>query len=225
MEALCEQNQAKLSLREGESFFIKPSLLTGYRRYDWTLPFPFGSPFFRLYHRCWMLKQVEAIEDPVELKLQGVHPRGNFVVLELKKGERYHVAIRYLAGFSGETASLHTHIKVSPGFWLLHQHFFPVFEGPGTILLYGPASLEQGGGTDFVPMRLVAFEAGKTFRPIAPQPRRLGSQLINLLFSNEVIWQFKEPGRVMVEAYNEAEAPGHGGMRGFFRHLLGFFRI
>lgn len=228
MEINCNGNQARIALLQGEGFFIKSSFLTGVPQYDWTFPppHPWGSPFVRLYHHCWILKQVEAKETARELQIQGNRSRGNFAILNLAKGERYYVAVRYLAGFSCNLISIHTRIKFMPSFWLLREHFFPIFEGPGSILLYGGSSLEVSNQREFLPSRIAAFSADKAFRPIAPQPQKMTSQFINLLFSKEVIWQFSEPGGVLAETYNEFETPERQNfLRKFLKHLFSFFKL
>ncbi len=226
---LCSHgNRATISLQPGEIFFVKPSLLQGVLRYDWTLPppYPLGSPFIRLYHHCWMLKHVDAIHTPQETTIYGNHPRGNFLVLKLKGNQKYYVSTRSLAGFSNEIRSIHTSIKIAPAFWLFHEHFFSVFEGPGSVLLYGASLLEIASQTEFQPSRIIAFDASKKFRPIAPSHRTLLSQIINILFSHDIIWQFVEPGDIIAETCSDTEEKSRKGFFWHFcKHLLGFFKV
>jgi uncharacterized protein (AIM24 family) len=228
MQITTHGNKASLRLESHEIFFVKPSFLQGFLHYDWAVPppHPSGSPFLRMYHGCWILKRLSSDERPLGVTLYGVHARGNFRVLSLKAGERFHVSIRNLAGFSGDLRSIHTKIKFSFSYWMLHRHFFSVFEGPGQILLYAASSFEEAEQTEFQPARLVAFEVSKAFRPVAPQPRNLVSRLWNLLFSHEVIWQFEEPGKVIAETCTEfGSEHREGPIRRFLKHLLGFLKI
>ncbi len=221
-------NQAKLELEPGSAFWVKPSLLRGVLRYDWGVPppHPWGSPFLRIYHGVWILKRVEAMEQSERVSLYGSSPRGNFHELQLKKGERCAVAVRCLAGFSGDLHSIHTRIKLGPAFWLLRDHFFCVMEGAGTVLLYSQSALEVSGATEFQPTRIVAFDAGQRFRPVAPQPRRWLSQIINIFFSHEIIWQFEISSQVVAESCSEMEdRRNEGPLRRFFKHLLGFLKV
>ncbi len=220
-------NQLTRTLSSGERYFFKPALLQGFSDYDWTLPppFPWGSPFMRLYHRCWIWKTVMA-EKPKDIPVHGTHPRGNFMTLQLEPDEEVCVFVRYLAGFSGEIRNLHTRIKFALPFWLLHKHFFCTLKGPGEILLYGSASMNASPLREHAPHRLVAFEAEKRFRPIAAHHRTTRSQLVNILFSHEVIWEFEEAGGVVVETSNEgASSPEEHPFRSAIKHILGFFRI
>jgi hypothetical protein len=227
MEIHTAHNSASIQLNPGEAFYVKPSLLQGFGTYDWAFPppHPLGSPFLRLYHGAWLLKEVLAEGESLNFEVFGDRPRGNFLSLTLTEGEKLCVATRCLAGFSGELPSIHTRIRFSLAYWLLHEHFFSVAEGPGTILLYSPSPLQATGSTEFQPERIIAFNARKKFRPLSPQPRRAFSQLINMFFSHEVIWQFQEAGDVWAETCTEwAERPPNGFVR-FFKHLIGFLRI
>jgi hypothetical protein len=227
MDLIPIQNSVTVHLNECESFYFKPTLLKGLASYDWAFPppHPFGSPFIRLYHGLWILKEVRAIEKK-EFQIFGNHPRGNFKIVKLAEGEKTCVAMRFLAGFSSDLKSIHTRIRFSPAYWLLHEHFFSVFEGPGTLLLHSASSFEESHHTEFQPERIAAFSAYKEFRPISPQPTKLFSQFINLIFSREVIWQFQEPGKVLAETCSESEVNRKDSFLGqFFKHLLGFLKI
>jgi len=222
------QNSASIQLDPSEKFYLKPSLLKGFGSFDWAFPppHPLGSPFLRLYHRAWILKEVCSGKESLNFQIYGDHSRGNFKSIRLIPGERLCIAIHALAGFSGDLHAIHTRIRFSPVYWLFHEHFFAVFEGPGTLLLYSASSIEETSQTEFQPRRLVVFDAQKKFRPISPQPKRLISQIINLLFSHEVIWQFQTPGKVWAETCSESELKRKGGFFGrFLKHLLGLLRI
>jgi hypothetical protein len=224
MNILCQANQAKVSLLKNEGFYFKPSLLQGCREFDWALPFPLGSPFIRLYHQSWFMKRVEASE-PKEISIFGNHARGNFQVIQLAEGQRYYISTRHLAGFSRNVSSIHTRIKVSLSYWLLRHHFFSIFEGPGTVLVYGPSAIEPTEQQEFQPERIVAFEVNQAFRPLAPTHRTAISQTINLLFSHEVIWQFERSSQVYAETCVEGPNANEGWFKRFLKHLLGFFRL
>lgn len=229
MDLSISDNSATITLSKAQNFFVKPALLKGFRDYDWTLPPPHftGSPIQRLYHRVYIMKEVATgANQDLKVKIIGNYPRGQFKSIKLETGEKYCIGIRYLAGFSDGLRSIHTRIRFSPAYWLLHEYFFSVFEGPGTVLLYSPSGFEESNRTEFQTARLAAFQAGKKFKPVSPRPKKMFSQLINLLFSHEVIWQFEQPGFVIAETIN----PDPSGKNGNFlkvalKHLLGFLRL
>jgi hypothetical protein len=227
MEISTIQNVATVRLEKGESFYFKPALLKGFSSYDWTFPPPhfFGSPIARLYHRAWILKEVRSQSETLDVKMYGSHPRGNFKQIHLVEGEKLCIGVRFLAGFSKEIKSIHTRIRFGPSSWLLREHFFSVFEGPGWVLLYCASSIEETKEIEFQPRRIVAFDAKKKFRPLSPQPQTIFSQVINLLFSHEVILQFQEPGEIWADHCSEDEDNPKSGFRSFIKHLLGFLRI
>lgn len=227
MQISLDQNRADLTLENEESFFVTPSFLRGYPNYEWTLPPPhfLGSILVRLYHHRWILKEVSS-GSRMPIPILGTAERGSFHLLDLAEGEKYSVSTRHLAGFSSSIRSIRTRIRLLPAFWLLHERFFSIFEGPGKVLLYSGSPLQLTAGTEVDPSRLVAFDARKKFRPISPSPRTLASQLINLIFSHEVIWQFAEPGKIITKACGAHESvTRQGGFRRFVKHLLGFLRI
>lgn len=221
-------NQARLRLSVGSIFWVKASLLGGTPDYDWGVPppYPWGSFLSRMYHGSWILKRVEAKNGTDPISLFGNHPRGGFHAMRLQEGERRAVAVRCLAGFSGDLRSISTRIKIGPAFWLLREHFFCVMEGPGIVLLYSPSVLEVSDAREFQPTRVVAFDAFRRFRPTAPRPKYRLSQIINIFFSHEVIWQFEGLGSVVAESRMAVGSEkSEGVIQRFLKHLLGFLRV
>ena len=134
--------------------------------------------------------------------------------------------MRNVVGFCDRLRSIRTRIKFSLPYWCLAEHFFPVFEGPATVLLYSRSSLASNPTLDFAAQRIVSFNARRRFRPTAPRPTSLGSIAYEMSFSKEVIWHFLEPGETVVETYQEGmEGAERLSIKEILIHLLGLYRF
>ena len=224
------QNGVTICLEPSESFILARRMLKGFRLFDtrWLPPFPLGSPFFRLFYGSYFaMRQVSATADCLSIPVRGPYSRGNFFALRLEAGQRYCVGGHSIAGFSGTIKSLHTRIKFQLPYWLVMRHFFPVFEGPGEILLYSKSAFEESTALEFESERIVAFDIDRVFQPSAPEPKGLSSRIHNVLFSREVVWQFLSEGVTIAELHSYAE--GEDGDESFLwrwlKHLVGLFRF
>lgn len=223
------QNRVVITLGKSERFLVRGRLVRGIKAFDWAFPppFPFGSPFIRLIYGTYFgMRALAGAKGGASFVINGLSHRGNFHVIHLQPGEKMYVNGSNVAGFSASLQSLRTHIKWQLPFWFLRKHFFPVFEGPGTVLLYGKSKFETTCRQTFQPERIVAFDIARSFRVSAPQPTTRSGQMFNL-FSSEVIWEFLDPGETVVEVYNpnpseddEGSALWHA-----IRHVLGFFKL
>jgi len=229
MNVELSQNRVAITLEENERFYVRGRLVRGIKAFNWVFPppFPFGSPFIRLIHGTYFgLRELSGTGHREPYVITGLSHRGNFHVLHLKPGEKVYVNGSNLAGFSATLCSLRTHIRFQPPFWFLRKHFFPVFEGPGSILLYSRSKFEVTNRLTFQPERIVAFNIARPFRVSAPEPTTRSSQVFNL-FSDEIIWEFLEPGETVAEIYNPDHSEDDEGnaLWRAFKHLLGFLKF
>jgi len=229
MDFRFSQNRVDISLKQDEKIFLRGRALRGVKEFNWLFfpPFPLGSPIIRVFYGSYFLmREMGGMADRKTFSINGTNARGNFHAVQLEPGERYYVSGRNLAGFSSDIRSLHTHIKFQMQFWFLEKHFFPVFEGPGYVLIYGKSAFETTEALSFQPERIVAFNVDRSFRVAAPQPSRLTSQIINL-FSREVVWEFLDEGRTVVEAHNpDVDEDDEGNaLWNMVKHILGFIKF
>ena len=230
MNVALEMNSAVLTLEPGETFYLKNTVLRGVKDFNWCVipPYFLGSPIVRiLYGSYFKMRCVKAPQDqPRQVSLRGVHARGNFHAIKIAPKEKYYVNGHYLAGFSDGLGGLCTHIKFRLGFWMLRRHFFPVFTGPGTVLIYSESPIEEAQDKEFQPDRLMAFNIDREFFPLAPQPTALWSKLANL-FSTEVIWVFKDDGISIATRHtvDKEEDENKTFFRRLFEHGLGLLKF
>ena len=227
MQFTLQQNSVTVHLESGDAFILAKRMVKGHRKFDtrWLPPFILGSPFFRMYYGTyWGMREVKG---DAKIEIKGTGDRGNFHVLKLAEGQRYYVAGHALAGFSPTIKSLRTHIKFQLPYWLLEKHFFPVFEGPGEVLLYSKSAFEELESAEFQCERIVAFDIQRQFQPHAPTPERTGSKLHNLLLSREVIWRFTDGGVTIAERHSNAVGDERDDSFAWrtFKHVLGFLRF
>ena len=230
MHVTTDANRASLMLEPGEHFFFKKSMLQGQAQFDWCLrpPYPFGSPIARMLcgSYFWM-KKIAARDKQMTIELAGIFARGSFHSIVIPSGEKFFINPHLLAGFSGGFKSVHTHIKVAPVYFCVRKHFFPVFEGPGTVIFYSVSPIQESEELHFQPERLVAFNIARQFTAITPQPSTIASQVYNV-FSHELIWRFLVPGTTVAESRSHHESAQGGDSHRFrqlVKHLLGFLRI
>lgn len=228
MEILPGNNRAEVKLKKGDTYFFKPAILKGFVDYDWRLipPHWSGSPFLRIIHRNYFLiKEVSCVESEKAIPLTGYYPRGSFYSLTVGHGEHYCVNIRNLVGFSGNIRSIHTHIKLQPVYWCLREHFFSVFEGPGTILFYSKSPIEPTENHDFDAARILAFDIKRRFTVVAPQPRSAVSWMLNI-FSDAIVWRFIDSGTTIADSHIEpSEAFEKPSFSELLSHFLGLFKF
>lgn len=228
MEIKTGNNSATVLVHRGEKFFFKNAILTGFREFEWCIwpPFPTGCPISRIIHKCYFnMKRVEAQDRDWEIPVIGYHPRGTFFSLYIPKGEHRFVNAKNLVGFSSDLASIHTHIKFQLSYWCLREHFFPVFEGPGTVLIYSRSSLEQSTHCDFSVERIVSFNIDRRFTPMTPKPKSAPALIYNVL-SEAVIWHFVDPGETIVETHQAgAEGTEKISIKELFWHCVGFLKF
>lgn len=229
MELATLGNSAAVHLQPGDRYYFKNAILTGHRNFNTCIspPFPTGSPIARILHRCYFgMKVVEGGRAGQAVSLTGYYPQGEFRTLNIPAGEQHYVNLRNLVGFCDQLTSIHTRIRFGLPYWCLAEHFFPVFEGPATVLLYSRSRLELSPGLEFAAERIVSFDSRRRFRPTAPRPTSLASMAYEISLSREVIWNFLEPGETIVESYQEGAA---GAERIRFKdilvHLLGLYRF
>ena len=229
MDISTSGNTASLCLKPGERYFFKKSILSGYRNFNTCVspPFPAGSPIARIIHRCYFgMKTVAATQSPLEVSLTGYYPQGEFYALNIPAGQRHYVNLRNLVGFCDQLVSIHTRIKFALPYWCLAEHFFPVFEGPATLLLYSRSRLERSTLVEYAAERIVSFNTTRPFRPTSPRPTSFASMAYEISLSKEVIWHFLEPGDTIVETYQEGMAGTERiSMREVLVHLLGLYRF
>jgi hypothetical protein len=221
-------NGVTIGLVPGEKFILSRHMLKGVSKFDtkWMPPFPFGSPFFRMFYGSYFaMREVEA--QDCRIRVQGTYARGNFFVLKMEVGKHYCVSGHCLAGFSGDVKALHTHIKFQLPYWLLLRHFFPVFEGPGAILLYSKSDFEETEAMEFDSERVVAFDISRSFLPVPPSPKGVLSKIYNLMWSREVIWHFEDAGTTVAEMHTHADSEGRDEsfVWRWTKHILGFLKF
>lgn len=225
MKIETDANVAHVALEPGERFFFKGSHLRGVSSFNWSLvpPFPFGSPIARTLHGCYFgMKYVDAGTEARGVAIIGHHPRGSFYSINVPPGHQYYVNARLLAGFSSRFERIHTHIKVAPVYWCVNKHFFPVFTGPGKILLYSASPIQGSEALEFQPERIAAFNIQRRFRAVPPEPTTMASQGFNV-FSHEIIWRFLDDGQTFAESHNYEKAhAGKGSLGRVLKHFLGF---
>ena len=222
-----ESNKVTLFLENGEAFYFKNAILAGFPHYDWSFlpPHPCGSPIMRIIHRSYFtMKKVEARGSPMVIPVNGYFPRGNFLSLKVPEGERHMVNARNLAGFCGKTAAIHTHIKIHPAFWCFREHFFSVFHGPATLLLYSRSGFESTTADEFTAPRIVSFNITRRFTPITSRSTWLLSVIYNVLFC-EVIWKFVDPGVTIAETHHDEPGGESYSVLEFVKHVAGFLRF
>ncbi len=223
MNIKTEANTAHVTMDPGERFFFKGSHLRGVSAFNWSLvpPYPFGSPIARALHGCYFgMKYVDADTETRGVAITGHHPRGSFISIDVPPGHQYYVNARLLAGFSSRFEKIHTHIKVAPVYWCVKKHFFPVFTGPGNILLYSASPIQDSAALEFQPERIAAFNIQRRFQAVPPAPTTVASQGINV-FSRETIWRFLDGGQTFVESHNFEEAhAGKGSLGHVLKHIL-----
>ena len=220
-------NRATLFLEDGDTFYFKPSILTGYPHYNvcFVPPHPYGSPIMRIIYRSYLLmKKVDARGSSKEVSVNGYFPRGNFHSLTVPAGERHMVNARHVAGFCGKTAAIHTHIKFHPAFWCFREHFFSVFHGPATVLLYSRSGFESTTADEYTPSRIVSFNITRRLTPITPQPTSPLSLIYNV-FSTEVIWKFIDPGVTIAETHHGEPGSESLSVWEVVKHLAGIWRF
>jgi hypothetical protein len=229
MEVITEPNSVTLKLRLGEGFFFKAAALRGIREFEWRWlpPFPLGSIIARLIHGWYLfMREAEAVTSERTISLKGAFARGNFYCLTLEEGELVFVSGHSVVGFSRNLTDLHTNIRFGLNNWFLHYFFFPVFRGPGQVLLYSRSPIERTMDMDLLPDRVIAFDARRAFRAVAPRPNRPASYVANL-FARDVLWHFIEPGWTIAERHNVGEEEDYE--RGLFlrclEHVLAFIRF
>ncbi len=213
----------------GEEFFFKGSLLKGHARFDWRLvpPYPLGSPIARLIHGWYFgMRRVAGVGEASSIPLLGHHARGNFKSIDIPAGEKHFVDARVVVGFSGATNSVHTHIKIAPVYWCLRKHFFTVFEGPATVLLYGPSPIEASEAIDFQPEQVLAFNIQRPFIAALPAPTTQISHVANVFFG-QILWRFLEGGETVIEnrIYESGDSSRSHRLWRTIGHFLAFFRI
>jgi hypothetical protein len=222
-------NSATLRLQPGERYHFKNAILTGHRNFNTCVspPHPGGSPIARIIHRCYFgMKVVEGGRAGQEVSLTGYYPQGEFYALTIPAGERHYVNLRNLVGFCDRLASIHTRIRFSLPYWCLAEHFFPVFEGPATLLLYSRSRLERSAQQEYAAERIVSFNVRRRFRPTAPTPTSFASMAYEISLSKEVIWHFLEPGETIVETYQDGAAGAERiSLKEILIHLLGLYRF
>ena len=169
---------------------------------------------------------VVAGSDHRTIPVAGPRERGTFYAISIPKGEKYYISFSRIAGFSASLKGPHTHIKFAPVYWCLREHFFPVFEGPGEVLLYGPSPIREAPENDFQPERVLAFNVSRRFTAILPLSKRFWSQVANVLWG-KIIWHFIDTGTAVVESHSYGEAEGNRGhpIKELLMHILGFFRF
>lgn len=224
------QNGITVILSKGESFVFARKMLKGFRKFEtrWIPPFPMGSPFFRMFYGSYFaMREVRSDQEELNISVRGPYARGNFLAVKLKKGQKFCVSGHCIAGFSGTIKSLHTRIKFQLPYWLLKRHFFPVFEGPGVVLLYGRSAFEKSKSMEFESERVVAFDASRSFMPVAPEPQKLPSKIHNILWSREVIWRFTDPGVTFAEMHSisDEDERDESFVWRWTKHILGFLKF
>lgn len=229
MDITTAANSAVLRLQAGERYFFKNAILTGHRNFNTCVspPFPGGSPIARIIHRCYFgMKVVEGGQSGQAVSLTGYFPQGEFYALNIPAGERHYVNMRNLVGFCDRLGSIQTRVRFSLPYWCLAEHFFPVFEGPATLLLYSRSRMECSTLNHYAAERVVSFNTRRRFRPTAPAPTSLPSMAYEMSLSKEVIWHFLEPGRTIVETYQDGAAGAERiSLKEVLFHLLGFYRF
>ena len=229
MEITIAGNSANCRLQPGERYFFKNAILTGYRQFNTCLvpPFPLGSPILRMIHRSYFgMKVVEPKKGAQDIALAGYYPQGAFHTLTIPAGERHYVHMRNLVGFCGNLRSIQTRIKFSLPYWCLAEHFFPIVEGPATVLLYSRSGLATSTSLNYAAERIVSFNARRPFRPTAPTPTSFSSMAYEMSLSDEVIWHFLEPGETIVETYQEGmDGTERLTAKEFIVHMLGLYRF
>ena len=222
MHLSADHNSALLTVKMGESFIFKHSLLQDHADFDWPISPPHwaGSPIARVFNRTYFgMKEVSAIEEDIVVPLRGSHARGNFHAIHLQPYQRMYVSGHHFVGWSGDMGSLSTHIHFGISFWFLRKHFLPVFTGPGTVLIYSESSIEESTASDFQPQRVIAFDISRRLVAAAPFPRRTASTAINLI-SDQVFLRFLDPGVTIAERHSIESRSGTISIRHFLFHFL-----
>jgi hypothetical protein len=222
-----DNNAATITISPGESFYFKGNILTGYPHFDWCFlpPHPLGSPIMRIFYKNYFgMRNVAADTESKTVPVTGYFPRGNFHAVKVPAGKRYYVNARCLAGFSGGTPYLTTHIKLHPVFWCLREHFFTVVTGPSTILLYGKSRFEYRDDADFETARIISFDITRRLSTTTPRTDTVYSVLCNV-FSDAVYCHFEDAGQTLVEVHHGGEMEEKFTMKEVFMHILAFFKF
>lgn len=216
-------NKARVELRPGESFNFPPKFFRG-RRYGIRAmpPCPFGSPFARLWHRCYWMFEYTADGDGESLALQGPSPTGTFVAVDLKPGERFCANLRYLAGYTSDIR-FETKIRrlFSPTCWILGHPLPVVVSGPGAVIFYADERLHWDANTDphqwgYMPNQVVAFDSRATFHAEAPEAApNILSQIMNAL-GDDYRWILPAGQKTLVWGVNRP-AGRHGHL---LKHII-----
>jgi hypothetical protein len=225
-------NSAELALETGEIFYFRSNFLKNFKNFDWCIipPQPLGSPIMRVLYKSYFgMRRVSAADQVTRISVRGIHERGNFHSIELQKGQNVFVNAHHLAGFSGQLGGLHTHIKLlNFTFWILGKHFFSVFSGPGTVLLYCHSPFEETSNTVFHPSQILAFDVSRIFRLTPPEPMGALSQLLNL-FVSDITWEFITPGLTVAECHIDTgeseDRSGWDTVKEIFWHLISFWKF
>lgn len=229
MEITTSGNTANIRLGPKEKYFLKDGVLSGFRNFNTLVvpPFMLGSPIARIIHRCYFgMKTVEGTDGGIDVPLAGYYPQGSFYLHTIPAGHRHFVNLRNFAGFCDQIRSISTKIRFSFAYWCLAEHFFTVFEGPGTVLLYSRSGLQSSSSPEYATSRIVCFDATRRFRPTSPTPTSIPSIAYEVSFSNEVIWHFTQPGETVVETYHEGMAAAERlRLKDVLIHLLGLYKF
>jgi hypothetical protein len=226
MQIESKGNAAVIRLENGEGFYFKKSILTGYAHFDWCFwpPFALGGPILRiLNHSYFGMRQVRCFGPDVEIPVTGYHFRGNFHGLTIPAGEKRFVSARHLVGFSRSTKGIRTHIKIHPVYWCLREHFFTVVHGPSTVLLYSPSAFVERKDLVFETPRVVSFDIRRRLTATTVQPRTLYSLFRNI-FDRTIYLKFLDEGVTLAEAHHEG-ASSRFSFREFVLHLLSLLKL
>lgn len=164
-----DQNQAAITLGEGETVWFRPKYLrTRHYGRRFLPPWLTASPIGRILHRCYWLARVSV---PETVGFSGPSPTGRFFFLHLEEGDRYFINLRNFVAITlpanrRSPQPMSTHLK---GLWSLHcwllGHPLPViFAGPATVILYGQnlGAVSEEHGEHLI-SQVVAFDAKKPF--------------------------------------------------------------
>lgn len=227
MQTQIRPNSLDLTLGVGERIYVKSDLLREPVRMEWRmLPVhPLGSFLGRVIHGLYCgLKYVEGGPTPIGFSLLGSCPRGDFFVVNIPRSREMYVDLRHVVGFTDDIDRIHTKIRLGITYFCLRRHFFYLFQGPGSVILYAPSPFEINRNSSCQPERVVCFDASRAFRARAPSPIKPLSKVINF-FRHDVLWEFLDSGETICLAHNPDNEQTKSVWRHAFVHLLGFFRL